>query len=178
MKISEVIVVEGKNDIMRVSEAVDAFIVSTSGSGITKDLLKMLKKLHNEVGIVVLMDPDGPGERIRSIIAEQIPGANHAFIKKSDAILNNDVGIENASVDSIRKALENIVSYSESSSDLEMSDLLTLKLLAHPRSKEFRERLCDSLDITYCNGKTLLKRLKFLNISREKLEIMIGALDE
>ena len=85
MKISEVIVVEGKNDVARVSRAVDAFVVSVSGQGITKDKLKFLKELHKTRGIIVLMDPDTPGEKIRAIITEQIPSAKHACIDKNKA---------------------------------------------------------------------------------------------
>lgn len=178
MKISQVIVVEGKNDIMAVNRAVDAFVISTSGSGISKDLLKMLKKLHDEVGIIILCDPDGPGERIRSIITEQIPTAHHAFIKKKDAIKDNDVGIENASVEAIQAALKGMITYSESISNLTMDDLVKFRLQAHPNSKHLRSELCDSLNITYSNAKTLLKRLQLLNITKENLAVMMEALNE
>lgn len=173
MTISEVIVVEGKNDIMAVKRAVDAFVISTSGSGITKDLLIMLKKLHEERGIIVLTDPDGPGEKIRAIITEHIPTAHHAFIVKKDAMGNNDVGIEHASIEAIQNSLKDKITYQESQSDLSHEDLIKYDLAAGAKSKENRERLCAFLNITYCNGKTLLKRLQLLNINKKDLKVMM-----
>lgn len=177
MNISEVIVVEGKNDVMAVKRAVDAFVISTSGSGITKDLLIMLKKLHEECGIIVLMDPDGPGEKIRAIITEHIPTAHHAFIVKDDAIANNDVGIEHASVEAIKKSLHDKITYHEFSSELQMEDLITHQLIGSEMSSEYRRQLCNTLNITYSNGKTLLKRLNLLQISKDELSLMMEGKD-
>lgn len=177
MKISQVIVVEGKNDIMAVKEAVDAFVISTSGSGISKQLITMLKKLHEQRGIIILTDPDGPGERIRSIITEHIPTANHAFINKKDAEYNGDIGIENSSVEAIQKALSNYVSYSDEKVDLEYEHIVESKLVGNIESKQLRARLCEQLGITYSNGKTLYKRLVLLNIDQHKLKKIMEELN-
>ena len=173
MNISEVIVVEGKNDIMAVKRAVDAFVISTSGSGISKELLIMLEKLHEERGIIVLTDPDGPGEKIRAIITEHIPTAHHAFIVKNDAIANNDVGIEHASVEAIRNSLKDKITYQDRKSDITQDDLIALQLVGAERSKEYRTKLCTELKITYSNGKTLLKRLQLLDIDKKELETLM-----
>ena len=86
MKISEIIVVEGKNDVAAVKRAVNADCVSVSGLGINKKMIKFLKELDKKRGIIVLMDPDSPGEKIRSIISEQIPGSKHAFIDRKSVV--------------------------------------------------------------------------------------------
>lgn len=178
MRISEVIVVEGKNDIMAVKRAVDAFVISTSGSGITKDLLIMLKKLHEERGIIVLCDPDGPGEKIRAIITEHIPTAHHAFITKDEAYAHNDIGIEHASPEAIKKSLENMITYNDKQSNLEFEDLVDYRLVGYEDSMALRQSLCNLLSITYSNGKTLLKRLKLLNIDRSQLAQLMEAIYE
>lgn len=170
MKISKVIVVEGKNDVLAVKRAVDAFVVSTSGSGLSKDTMRMLKKLQQEKGIIILTDPDGPGERIRSLIAEQIPNADHAFIKRDHARANGDIGIENASVQHIQAALANYLSNDNKEVDLAFADMIANGLNGYPTSKDLRQRLCDKLDITYANAKTLFKRLVMLEIDRDELE--------
>lgn len=178
MKISEVIVVEGKNDIMAVKRAVNADVISTSGSGISKNLIEMLKKLNVERGIIVLMDPDGPGEKIRAIISEQIPTAKHAFIVKSKARVENDIGIEHADKEAIVESLKNLINFQEFNSDLIYQDLINYKLANFENSKENREELCEFLNITYCNAKTLLKRLKMLNINKEKLALIMEEIYE
>ena len=174
MKINEVIVVEGKNDIAAVKKAVDAFCVSTSGSGINMEKINFLKKLEKERGIIVLMDPDGPGEKIRAIINEHIPNVKHAFIKKADALHKEDVGIENASEDSIRASLKNVISSNKKTSDLEMSDLIKHNLILKTNSKQLRFKLDQHLNIGHCNGKTLLKRLKMINLNKVDLDKIMG----
>ena len=169
MKISEVIVVEGKNDIMAVKRAVDAFVVSTSGSGLNEKTLMMLETLHKERGIIILTDPDSPGEKIRALITERIPTAHHAFVKKKDCLLDGDVGIENAEPKVIQKALEGMITYNDGETDLLFTDLVDHGLVGEPASKMLREDLCDYLDLTYCNGKTLYKRLKLLNGTKNNL---------
>ena len=178
MKVSQVIVVEGKNDIHRVKSAVNADVVSTSGSGITKELLNMLEKLNDERGIIILTDPDTPGEKIRAIISERIPTALHAFIIKDEAIYNNDVGIENASKEAIRRSLENVVTYNDFSNNISIEDLLELRLINFDESKDLRMALCDKLKLTYSNGKTLLKRLNMLNLNRSDLDQIMEDLYE
>lgn len=178
MKVSQVIVVEGKNDIHRVKSAVNADVISTSGSGITKELLKMLEKLNDERGIIILTDPDTPGERIRAIISERIPTALHAFIIKDEAIYNNDVGIENASKEAIRKSLENLITYNEFNNKINIDDLIELRLINASDSKDLRMALCNELKLTYSNGKTLLKRLNMLNLNRSDLDQIMEGLYE
>lgn len=178
MKISEVIVVEGKNDIAAVSRAVDAFCVSTSGSGISKEKIAFLKELSKTRGLIILMDPDGPGDKIRAIISEQIPTAKHAFIKKQDALINGDVGIENASVTAIQESLKNLISPSDQKDQILMEDLVKFKLVSYKDSSKLRDKLSNRLNLGKCNGKTLLKRLNMLEISREKLKMIMEDLHD
>ena len=37
-------------------------------------------------GVIVLTDPDFPGEKIRKIITEHVPDCKHAFIDKKSAL--------------------------------------------------------------------------------------------
>lgn len=170
MKISEIIVVEGKNDIFKVKRAVDADVISVSGQGINKEMIEYLKTLEKKRGIIVLMDPDGPGEKIRAIITNHIPKAKHAFISKDKALLNGDVGVENASIKSIKDSLKNLLTTGQIEGDLIMQDLLTYKLVATDNSRILRKKLSQYLKFGECNGKTLLKRLNMLNITKDKLE--------
>lgn len=177
MKISEVIVVEGKNDIAAVTKAVDAFCVSTSGSGITKSKIDFLKEIAKKRGIIVLMDPDSPGEKIRAIITEQIPSAKHAFIKKKDALKNGDVGIENAGIKAIRESLESLISPNTKIGNITIEDLIENNLVSVTNSSILRDSLSNYLNLGKCNGKTLLKRLNMLNISKDEFKLMMEELN-
>lgn len=178
MKISEVIVVEGKNDVARVRLAVDAFVVSVSGQGITKNKIKFLKELNKTRGIIVLMDPDSPGEKIRAIIAEQIPTAKHAFITKRKALLDGDIGIENASIESIKESLKTLITPHDEVNHLMVDDLIKYKLVSTKDSTILRDKLSTCLNLGKCNGKTLLKRLNMLNITKEELKTIMEKINE
>ena len=55
-----------------------------------------------------MTDPDSAGERIRQFLSKRFPDAKHAFVPRDEATANDDIGIEQASPESIRKALEKV----------------------------------------------------------------------
>ena len=69
-----VIVVEGKSDVTFLQEFVDAIFVTTNGSEISKETIEYIKELKKNNRVIVLTDPDSPGNRIRNILNEQIDG--------------------------------------------------------------------------------------------------------
>lgn len=103
--IKQVIVVEGKSDIARVSMAVDADMIATEGFTLRPEVIERIRLAHEKRGIIILTDPDGPGERIRKRLIKLFPKALNAFVPKDEASTKDDVGIEDASPESIRKAL-------------------------------------------------------------------------
>src|SRR5690625_3813554 len=176
MRINEVIIVEGKNDTAKVKLAVQADTIETKGSAISKETLKMIKHANEKRGVIVFTDPDYPGNRIRRIITENIPNCKHAFLSKEEALplsANKNVGIENASVESIRKALQNVQQSQETDttvSDIEKLDLIRHQLIGHPAAQKRRELKGKQLHIGMTNGKQLLKRLHMFQISKYELD--------
>ncbi|MDO4799823.1 MAG: ribonuclease M5, partial [Bacillota bacterium] len=105
LTIRQTIVVEGRADVVRVREAVDCDIITTQGFRLSGETLLSIQKAHERVGVIVLTDPDGVGERIRRRIDEKVPGVWHCYLLKEDAREKGDIGIENASVASIQEAM-------------------------------------------------------------------------
>lgn len=135
--IRQVIVVEGKSDIARVSHAVEADMIATEGFGIRRETLEQIRLAYEKRGIIILTDPDGPGERIRQRLTRLFPKALHAFVPKSEASTENDVGIEDASPESIRKALSCLrVQYQEDSEEFSMGDIFAAGLTGRSDSSE------------------------------------------
>ena len=119
--IQQVIVVEGKSDIARVRQAVDADLIATGGYALRSAVIQDIRVAYEKRGIIILTDPDGPGEKIRSRLSVMFPEALHAFVPKSEASTEDDVGIEDASPESIRKALDKVrILYQESSHEFHM----------------------------------------------------------
>ena len=81
--IRQVIVVEGKSDIARVKQAVEADIIATGGFALRSAVIEDIRTAYKKRGIIILTDPDGPGERIRARLTSLFPEALHAFVPKA-----------------------------------------------------------------------------------------------
>lgn len=75
IKISKAVVVEGKYDKIRLSNILDATIITTDGFAIfnDKDKRELIKVLGEKCGIVILTDSDHAGQIIRKRIEKIVP---------------------------------------------------------------------------------------------------------
>ena len=105
--IKEVLVVEGKMDVVAIDKAVEADCIITEGFNLKPQALKNIEQAYKKRGIIIMTDPDSAGERIRLYLSRRFPNAKHAFVPVEDATDNDDIGLEQAKPDAIRKALEN-----------------------------------------------------------------------
>ncbi len=172
---NEVIVVEGKNDQERIAKLYkDALVITTNGSQISKETLTAIKTLSQTHKIILLLDPDYPGERIRSIITDIVPDAQQAFIRKKDAISTSKkkVGVEHATDKIIREAIDNLLTKSDKAPLITLEMLYDLELCGTNDSKDNRNKLSDILGIGQPNSKTFLKRINMLNIDYNTLKGM------
>ncbi len=171
MRIKEIIVVEGRDDTAAIKKSVDAITIETHGYGIRKETWDVIEKAYNETGIIVFTDPDHAGEQIRRRILEKFPYAKEAFLDRADAHKDGDIGIENASAESIRAALQKAhCCIEESRSTFCMDDLVKSGLIGQADSSQRRQKVSKLLGIGYCNGKTFLQRLNKFGVTKEEFE--------
>ena len=104
--IKEVLIVEGKMDVVAINKAVEADCIITGGFTLNRQTLNNISAAYERRGIIILTDPDPAGERIRRFLTKRFPNAKHAFVPRIDATANDDIGIEQASPEAIRKALK------------------------------------------------------------------------
>jgi ribonuclease M5 len=169
MKVKEIIVVEGKDDTTAIKRALDADTIETNGSAINLETIEKIKLAQKTRGVIVLTDPDFPGQKIRNTIKEQVPGCKHAFIEKTEAIhkYGKGVGVEHASPETIRRALQDAhVMHEDVIEQITQEDLITAGLIGGTGAKERREKLGKLLKIGFANGKQLHKRLMMFQISK------------
>lgn len=167
--ISEVIVVEGRDDIAAVKNAVNATIIATHGFGIKKSTWKQIKNAYDTRGIIIFTDPDFAGNQIRKRIKTMCPEAKEAFLAKVEATKAGDIGIENASPEAIRKALEKVHYTSVIfKTTFTVKDMVENGLSGGQDSRQRREILGNKLGIGYANAQSFLKKLNEYNISREE----------
>ena len=175
------IVVEGRDDVAAVSRVTDALIIPTHGFGITKETWDVIARANDELGLIILTDPDHAGEQIRRKLTERFPDAVQAYIAREDATDAGDIGVENAGPDVIREALEKALGRAESGREragaddqkemvfAAMSDLAELGLAGCEGASERRAAVCRSLGIGYGNAAAVIKKLKGFGIGRDEL---------
>ena len=170
-KIDAIIVVEGITDIAFLNSFIDAEFVSTNGSDVPDTTIAYLKEQSHIKPIVVLTDPDTPGQMIRTKLDANIPDLRHCFLNKKDAVKKGKVGVAEAERKTILKALDfQLVTSHSMKSDLREIDLFKLGLVGTPNSSKIRIRISDRFHLGYVNGKQLLKRARSLNLSYQQLE--------
>jgi ribonuclease M5 len=179
MKIKEIIVVEGKDDTTAIKRAVEADTIETNGSAVNSETIEKVKLAQQTRGVIIFTDPDFPGEKIRKIITDKVPGCKHAFLEKEKAIAKNNkgLGVEHATPEVIREALKNALLMQEEIEELiSQGDLIDAGLIGGEGSKERRIKLGKLLKIGYANGKQLHKRLMMFQISRQEFSKALAAI--
>ena len=169
--IQEVIVVEGRDDIDAVGRAGDADIIATHGYGIRQATLDRIRHAYETRGIIILTDPDSAGQRIRRKLTDLFPEALQAYISRNEALSDHDIGVENASPEVIRKALEAAGrTCAPRTEEYDAGDMMKYGLSGGTGSRELRDRLGRKLGIGYGNAAAFLKRLNGYGITRPDLE--------
>ncbi|MEF9971281.1 MAG: DUF4093 domain-containing protein [Oscillospiraceae bacterium] len=165
IKVKEIIVVEGRYDKNTLSQIIDGTIIETGGFGIFSDKqkLKLLRRMAETRGIVVLTDSDGAGFLIRNHIKGAIDPAlvKHAYIpkimgkekRKATASKEGSLGVEGMSRETILTALANAgVSFEDENAavvrdEITKGDLYTLGLFGGEGSRIKRGKLLSKLDL-------------------------------
>lgn len=177
--IKEVLVVEGKMDVVAIDKAVEADCIITEGFNLKPQALDSIAKAYQKRGIIIMTDPDSAGERIRRFLTKRFPEAKHAFIPKEDATANNDIGIEQASPEAIRTALAKVRTMDwEPTNNFTGADLLKAGISGSPAASEKRDKLGAVLGIGYANAKTFLQRLNHYGITRQEFQQAVAELEK
>lgn len=174
MKIKEVIIVEGKNDTNVLKSYLDCDTLETNGTHLGKSVLSQIKELQKVRGVIIFTDPDFPGEKIRTMINQHVPGCKNAFIEKAKAKTSKKVGVEHAHKEDILHALSNLMTYDQSLMDtLSYEAFLDLGLQGKVDSASKRETIACAMSLGRPNAKTLWKRLNMCRYTKEDVEKLL-----
>lgn len=167
-----IIVVEGKTDVAFLETFLDATFVTTNGSEISSKTIEYIKELSKTNRIIVLTDPDSPGNRIRKVLDEHIDGLCHAFVDKKVSIKKHKVGVAESTKEEVLKALNNlIINNKDNIETIGMSEIVELGLTGNDNSMELRLYICDYYHLGYCStNKTFIKRLNALKINKKMIK--------
>ena len=165
--IKEVLIVEGKMDVGAINKAVDADCIITDGFKLNRRTLANISAAYEKRGIIILTDPDPAGERIRRFLTEKFPNAKHAYVPRIEATANDDIGIEQASPESIRAALAKVRTLEiNPREEFTAAEMVNYGLAGGVNSSQLRDKIGAILGIGYGNVKNFVKRLNSYGVTR------------
>ena len=151
--LNKALVVEGKEDAAYLSNYISSEIVVVNGFELSKDIIYYLKRKD----VILLLDPDESGKRIREKLNKELPNATNVEIdiKKCNRGVKN--GVAECQIDEILSQLHDyVIENDNKETDIRPSDLYNLGLM---NSKELRSKVCLELKLGSCNAKIFYKRL-------------------
>lgn len=175
VKIDGLIVVEGTTDVQKLMPFVDAEFVVTNGSDVPKEVIEFIQEVKQRgKEVIVLTDPDFPGEQIRNKLDQAIPGLTHVFLDKNKAIGKGKVGVAQAETDYLLQSLkQKMTAKPTPNQTITMQDLQELGLIGLHNSSHLREIVLHHFHLGFANVKTMLKRLNFLGITPNEVKSIL-----
>lgn len=186
LHISEIVVVEGKYDVIRLSSFLDAKIFATNGFGIFKDKkrLELLRQMAEKNGIVILTDSDGAGLVIRRYLSGSMPGIQikQAYIpsiqgkekRKKQVSKEGFLGVEGMNEEVLMKALKNAgISFSQENTQkdwITKARLFDDELTGHSNSAEYRRMFLQLFDLPM--NLTTNRLLDWMNVALTEEEYL------
>lgn len=166
--INQIVVVEGKTDTNHLKKLFNVNTIETHGSALNQRTINLINMAANTKGIILFLDPDYAGEKIRRNIISQLTSKNYceAFITQKEWH-SFKKGVNEASDNEIIKALTlaTKITNNQLTDTLSWNEYISLNL----NTKIKRNQLCNALHISYCNHKQLFKRLNMLNLNLKQI---------
>lgn len=189
LKIKEAVIVEGKYDKQRLSEFIDAPIITTSGFRVFKDKEKqaLIRKLAEQRGLLIMTDSDSAGLVIRNFLKGIVPSEKikNCYIpciegkekRKTAPSKEGLLGVEGLSHDMLKSALlRSGIDIGEgepsiSNNEITKSDFFDMGLSGQANSSSLRKKLMEELELpTYLSANALLEVLNSLYSKQEILD--------
>jgi ribonuclease M5 len=164
-------VVEGQHDVAKlrlIDPTIETWV--TYGSHFNDERLNQLLKLSESYDIVLLLDPDGAGERIRKRLIAKLPEVHQIFIPREQALSpQGKTGIEHVDVKILKEYLKDKKVANVSRETWTISDLFELNLIGNNQASIRRQKLSDILGLPYANGKSFCRILNQFNITKKQV---------
>lgn len=191
IKLNEAVIVEGRYDKILLRGFIDAPIIETGGFRVFKDKekQKLIRKLSETRGIIIMTDSDSAGFVIRNFLRGIVPAGKikHCYIpqirgkekRKAEVSKEGYLGVEGLDEKTIIEALErsgvNICSKSAETEfeEITKADFYELGLSGKENSAKLREKLLKKLGMpTYLSANAFLAVLNCFYSKKDLLDIL------
>lgn len=175
LELHALLVVEGTSDVQKLMPFVDAEFVVTNGSALSKETISFIQEAKRRGrDVIVMTDPDFPGEQIRRKLDQSVAGLTHIFLDKQFAIAKNKVGVAQAKIDYLLQSITHKMSAKPPQKQtITMNDLQALGLIGDDKSSILRKKVLEHFHLGHANVKTMLKRLNFLGIHPDEVKSIV-----
>lgn len=165
--IKEIVVVEGKSDTQKLQKLFNVQTIETNGSSLTDKTINLIKAANDKNGVILFLDPDYQGKKIRNKISQFLENFKECYISKNDMQKNsNKIGIAEANDEAIINALKNYICKNKiNQKTIDWFDYLEFNL----NTKEKRLAISNHLGIDYFNHKQLFNQLNLMGITKKDL---------
>jgi ribonuclease M5 len=168
-----IFVVEGTHDEQHLKKLFPEIeTISVGGSAIKEASMSFLIQYQDQLNIILLFDPDYPGEKIRKQVSLQLKNPQHVYIDQSYARYKRKIGIEHVTKTHLEEAFQHIV-FNTYQNTLSKEAFIDLGLEGHQEAKKRRAIVSKTYHIGYANAKTLFKRLNLIGKTKEDLQRII-----
>ena len=163
IKLTKPVIVEGKYDIIKLSNLIDGLIIKTDGFGIFKDKEKqqLIRRLAGEKGVIVLTDSDSAGFIIRNFLTSSLPAdkITHVYIpdifgkekRKTEGGKEGKLGVEGMTEEILLEAFRKAGVVGETTTEkrrlITNIDLYEYGFSGRPNSQEKRKKLLKRLSL-------------------------------
>ncbi len=165
-------VCEGITDEDKLKKLGCLFVVCTGGKYIRPEIIDFLKEVRSYRQIVLVLDPDGPGNRIEERLIQELGDCLVVKAKQKDAIKHGKVGIAEMDIEVLKGLLRPYILHDITSDEqLSFDEYLFYDLkLEGPGSKERRNKLVEKYNIPFTSKKNVEDCLLMLGITKEEIE--------
>ena len=191
--LDQAVIVEGKYDKMKLSSIIDAVIIETGGFAIfrNKELLKMIRKLADTKGVIIMTDSDAAGFKIRGYLSGALPKekVKHVYIpdimgkerRKVVASSEGKLGVEGIPVERLIQCLEKAGVLFDSTNKptrrISKTDLYDDGLTGGENSRLLRQSLQKKLDLPVRLTANMLLEVLNAMLSYEEYKELIDSLN-
>ena len=189
LKIPYTVVVEGKYDKARILSVCDARVITTDGFGIFKknEKLSLIRRLAQDLPVIIITDSDGAGKLIRSHICSALPQNKMIQLyipqikgkekRKKEASAEGTLGVEGMDGELIYDLLK---PYEDEGAFLRIeenpiskTDMYIDGLTSHENSAQKRDELAKKLGLPVgMTPNAMLAALKMICTYEEYLELV------
>lgn len=181
IKVSEIIIVEGKHDKVKLASFIDGTIITTNGFRIFKDkkTQKLLRDYAKTNDIIILTDSDSAGFVIRNFLKSILPcdaTIKNAYLpqvlgkekRKESLSKEGYLGVEGFSKEDILNVLENIFKKDVKEKFVNKQVFFKCGLSGCDNSSELRLKLINKLDLpTHITTNALIDYIN-ANLTKEE----------